>query len=368
MKKRGCVSLVVSMAFIFSSVVIPIESHACTGIFIKTEDGGHIFARTMEFDAEFMRHDLILVPRNYGYAGHTPSEKPGMGWTTKYSYAGFAPSDELFVDDGMNEMGLYCGGFFHAGYATYESVTEADYPDTIANVDLVSWALGTCASVAEVRERLPKIRVCGVVTSELGFSPPLQYFAADKTGAAIIIEYLDGKLIIHDNEANVITNSPSYDWQTTNLRNYIGLKPENNPPVSINGNEFAQFGQGSGAVGLPGDFTPPSRFVRASFFANTAFQGKDADEGVGIAFHILNQFDIPKGSIRGTEAGKSVTDTAQWTAASDLANSRYFYHTYSDRTVRVVDLKKIDPNAPGIKTIKDVQRPSVVEDVSGEFK
>lgn len=368
MRKFKGVGLIVYAALIFLLGLVSAECYACTGIRIKTQDENYIFARTLEFDADYIAHTLIAVPRNYKYIGHTPSEKPGMLWETKYAYAGFNPPGIPIVDDGLNEKGLACGGFFHSGYAKYEDVTEKDYPKTIAGFDLVSWILGTCANVAEVREQLPKIRVCAVVLPDLGYVPPVHYFAADKTGDAVIIEYLDGKLNIYDNKVNVITNSPAYVWHTENLRNYIALRPENNPVIKINGNEFAQFGQGSGAIGLPGDFSSPSRFIRASFFANAAFQGKDVDEGIGIAFHILNQFDIPKGSIRGIEFGKPVIDTTQWTSASDLTNSRYYYHTYNDRSVRVIDLNKLDLNAPDIKTIKDVQRPGKIEDVSDQLK
>ncbi len=368
MKKCGYSGSIISVGIVFFFLLVSIEGYACTGIRIKTEDGNYIFGRTLEFAADYIAHTLIAVPRDYKYTGHTPSGKPGMPWKTKYAHVGFNPSSLPLVDDGLNEQGLACGGFFQVGYAKYENVTEGDYPRTISNLDLASWILSTCASVAEVREQLPKIRVCAAVLPELGYVPPIHYFVADKTGDAAVIEYLDGKLNIYENEVNAITNSPTYTWQTTNLRNYIAVKPDNNPAITINGNKFEQFGQGSGALGLPGDFSSPSRFIRAVFFANAAFQGKDTDEGIGIAFHILNQFDIPKGSVRGVEVGKPLIDTTQWTSASDLTNSRYFYHTYSDRTVRVINLKKLNLKTPNIKTIKEVQRPARIEDVSNQLK
>jgi choloylglycine hydrolase len=356
-------------ALILFLLLLSLNGYACTGVLIKTDDGNYIIGRTMEFAEDYVAHILIFVPRNYSYTGHTPSEKPGMIWQSKYAYVGFSPSTSMpIVDDGLNEAGLYCGGFFHVGYAGYESVTESDYSLTISCLDLVSWILSTCSSAAEVREQLPKIRVCAVKDPDMGYVPPMQYFVADKTGAAIIIEYLNGKPVISDNKANVITNSPSYSWHTENLRNYIALKPENSLPVTINGNEFADFSQGSGAIGLPGDFSSPSRFVRAAFLANTAYGGKNVDEGIGVIFHIMNHFDIPKGSVRGMMDGKSMDDTAQWTSAADLTNAKYFYHTYSDRSVRMIDLNKLDLNAKDVKAIKDVQKTGEINDVSGELK
>ncbi len=368
MKRCKHISFIIYVVLIFSFALVSIEAHACTGILTMTKDGNYIYARTQEFDTDTMQFDMLFVPRNYQYVGSTPSGKPGMKWKTKYAHVGFNPVGHDLMAEGLNEKGLASGGFYFGGYAKYEDVTKNDYPRTISNLDLVSWILGTNASVSEIRKRLPKIYVSGVVLPEWGFVPPQHLFVADETGDAVIIEYVDGKLNIHDNEVNVITNSPDYTWHITNLRNYIGLKALNNPAVTIHGTELGQMGQGSGAIGLPGDFTPPSRFVRAAFFAKTAYQGKDIDEGIGIAFHILNQFDIPKGSIRDNEAGKVISDITQWTSAADLTNRRYFYHTYNDRSVRMVDLNEFDLDAPDLKIFKDVYKPGKITDVSGQFK
>lgn len=368
MKKRRCVSLIFCAVLIFSFVLVSTDGYACTGIRIKTQDGNYIFSRTLEFADSFMPHEIIAVPRNYKYTGRTPYGKPGMTWQTKYAFVGFSPTGMMLADDGLNEKGLACGGFMFPGYAQYEDVSEKDYPSTISCMELISWILGNCASVAEVREQLPKIHVCGIVMPQLGSVAPMHLMVSDKTGDSIIIEPIAGKLNIYDNKVNVITNAPVYEWHTENLRNYIALKPENNPAININGYEFAQFGQGSGLIGIPGDFSSPSRFVRAAYLVNSAFQGKNVDEGIGIAFHIMNHFDIPLGAVRGMEGNTPVYDTAQWTSASDMTNARYFYHTYNDRSVRMIDLMKLDLNAPDIKTIKDVQKPGEAEDVSGEFK
>lgn len=367
MKKRRYTGFIATVVLVFSFVLA--EGYACTGIRIKTEDGNYIFARTLEFDADFLPHDIVSVPRNHQFIGKTPSGAPGMMWKNKYAFVGFTPSAVLAVDDGLNEKGLACGGFFFLTYAKFQDVTEVDYPRTISSADLISWILGNCASVAEVREQLPQIRVCGTVEPVLGFIPPIHCMVADKSGDAIIIEYVDGKLNIHDNAVNAISNSPDYLWHVTNVRNYIGLKPDFVPPVIIDGRQYSQFGQGAGAFGLPGDFTPPSRFIRAMYFAKAATQGKNADDSIKVAFHILNQFDIPKGTNLGMEPGnKSVDESTQWTSAADLTNLRYFYHTYNDRSVRMIDLNKLDLNAPDIKTIKDVQKPGEIKDISGQFK
>ena len=367
MQKRNYMRLMVSIALMLTVVLVSIEGLACTGIQIKTEDGHFIFARTLEFSAEQMPFNLIVVPRNHPYRARTPSGKPGMAWKTKYAYVGFNPFGAPLVADGLNERGLACGSFLFPGCAKFEALTGDKQSHAISSFDLTSWILSTCASVSEVRQKLPKIVVFAIKMPELGPVMDLHYFVADETGDAAVIEYTGGKLNIYDNEVNAITNCPVYHWHLSNQRNYIGLKAFNQPTVTIGNKTFGQFGQGSGAIGLPGDFTPPSRFVRAAFLANVAYEGKNAAEGIGIAFHILNQFDIPKGSVRENHSGQVISESTQWTSASDLKSRRYYFHTYHDRSVKMIDLNELDLNAQSIKGIRNIQKPGQVINLSSEI-
>jgi choloylglycine hydrolase len=131
------------------------------------------------------------------------------------------------------------------------------------------------------------------------------------------------------------------------------------------GVKISSLGQGSGMLGLPGDFTPPSRFVRAVAFSQSALPVETAQEGVLQAFHILNQFDIPKGAARATENGKTWADFTMWTSASDLKNHRYYFHTFESRQIRMIDLNKMDLNAKQIKTFPMDQQ-EVIEDLSNK--
>jgi choloylglycine hydrolase len=118
-------------------------------------------------------------------------------------------------------------------------------------------------------------------------------------------------------------------------------------------------------LGLPGDFTPPSRFVRAVAFSLSALPVATAREGVLQAFHILNQFDIPKGSARDTANGQTWCDYTMWTSASDLKNHRYYFHTFDSRRIRMVDLNQMDLNAKEMKTFP-MNEKEVFEDLSGK--
>ena len=147
----------------------------------------------------------------------------------------------------------------------------------------------------------------------------------------------------YDNPLGVFTNSPGIEWHWTNLSNYINLQPGNAPEHNFGPIEMKSLGHGSGMLGLPGDFTPPSRFVRATFFQLTAPQQPSAQESVFQAFHLLNNFDIPAGTEM--PQGKALVDmpsATQFTVASDTHNRMVYYRTMYNSNIRCIDLKRID--------------------------
>jgi hypothetical protein len=140
--------------------------------------------------------------------------------------------------------------------------------------------LTSFATVDEVRDALTKVRVVPVVEPALGFAPPVHFIVTEPSGKAIVIEYLKGEMKIFDAPLGVITNAPTYEWHETNLRNYINLSPVALPGKKIEDLNFRPLGGGSGMIGLPGDFTPPSRFVRAVAFSKTARPTATGDETI----------------------------------------------------------------------------------------
>jgi len=206
-----------------------------------------------------------------------------------------------------------------------------------------------------------------VVLDAIKQVPPVHFVVQDRSGKAVVIEPLNKSLKIYDNPLGVLTNSPSFDWHMTNLRNYVNLSATNVPPLNLGGVTLAQFGQGSGLRGLPGDFTPPSRFVRAVAFSQSAIQSSTASEAALQAFHILNNFDIPYGAVRDKQGGEMHAEYTTWTSASDLKNLRWYFRTYNDQSIRSVDLTKALAAAKGqVKQIKmDSKQP--VADVSTNF-
>ena len=233
----------------------------------------------------------------------------------------------------------------------HQEIQPEDAGKALAPWELGVFLLGTCSDVKEAVAAAREVRVGDVVQKDMGFVPPVHYIVTDSSGESVVLEHVGGMLKIHENPLGVMSNSPTFDWHMTNLSNYVNTTVSNVPKLELGGSEIKAFGQGSGMLGIPGDFTPPSRFVRAVAFSRSALPVATASKGVLQAFHILNQFDIPKGAARGLEHGKEVADYTLWTSAADLKNLRYYFRTYESSRIRMIDLKRVDFGAAEIRTI-----------------
>ena len=319
---------------------------ACTGISLMSEDGGVVVARTVEWALGDAKHNQIVVfPRGKSYRAQTPDGMNGKSWTGKHGLVSVSAYDQPYGPDAMNEKGLYVGVYYFPGYAEYKQYDKRHADSSMSVGDFMQWLLSSFESVEEVRRNLDKVRVVDVKDPRFGGAPlPFHWKIADSTGASIIVEMVNGgELKVYDAFRGVITNSPTYDWHLTNLRNYLNLSPQPAAPLSIDGRTILPFGGGSGLVGLPGDFTPPSRFVRAAVLTATARPLPTVVEAVFEAFRILDGFNIPVGltAARGKTA-QDIASATQITTASDLKNRRYYFHTLNSREVRMIDLSKID--------------------------
>ncbi len=287
----------------------------------------------------------------------------GLKYTVKYGATGIVAFGNPRLLDGMNEAGLAAGTFFFPTFAEYAAVTPDNQSKGLSPADFPNWLLTQFGSVDEVRKAVESGAVVITPTVLDGWgpvAPPFHYVVYDKTGASLVIEPVGGTLKVHDNPLGTLTNSPSFDWHMTNLRNYIALNPRDVPAVKIDGDTFKALGQGTGMLGLPGDFTPPSRFIRAAVFSSTAMPADNAGKGIDQVFHILNNFDIPVGVSRDVVNGVVYSDYTQMTVARDPQAQRYYYKTYDDQTIRMVDLKALDLNAKTIRQFSTKSEQPVV--------
>ncbi len=342
------------LAIVLAYTVLATQSFACTAFQLTSADGSIIYFRSMEFGFPF-HSNVLIVPRGAQYIGATPDGKPGMKWSAKYGAVGLnADVAPNCLTDGMNEKGLVVGMLYLPGVGQFLPPDPAKDDRTIGGWQAAAYLLTTVATVAEARQALTSEKV---YIAEQLFPPfkaqlPVHFYIGDATGAVVIAEYVNGKLSLHDDPMGVLTNSPPFGWQMTNLSNYVNLSPVNVPQLNLAANVDVQnFGQGSGMLGIPGDYTPPSRFVRVALFSHWASPGKTAAETVNAGFHVLNTFDIFKGAVRtGNKAGSEM-DVTEWAVAHDRTNLRTYIRTYGGLTIQMVDLKKIDFDQPGFRQI-----------------
>jgi len=324
----------------------------CTGIKLVAQNNAVTYARTLEF-GQNLDSKIIMIPRNYVLTSLAPSGQ-GLQWKTKYAAVGANACGVLTILDGVNEQGLGGGLFYFPDYAYYQTVTKEEEANSIAPWDLMTWVLTTCDSVAQVKELLPTIKVSNTFFDPWKIVPPVHAIVHDAQGFSLVIEYIDGKLIMHDNPIGTCTNAPSFDWHMTNLKNYINLSPVNIDKAQLGPICLTSTGQGSGMLGLPGDFTPPSRFVRAAFLSQTAMNMTTEYEAIHTAFHILNLFNIPQGTVREKIDNGISCDYTQWTSAADLKNKCYYFHTYDNRQIHMINLMRmtLDAQDPVVKEMR----------------
>jgi choloylglycine hydrolase len=288
-----------------------------------------------------------------------------LRWKAKYGTVGLNSFGLTALNDGMNQKGLSAGLFYLPGFAQYQKVTPAGQDKCLAPWDLVMWMLTNFASVDEVKANLPKVKVWAASLANISAtSLPLHYLVTDRAGNSLVVEYVKGRLHLYDNPLGVITNSPPFDWHLNNLRNYVNLSANNVPQLKLQGITLYPNGQGSGMLGLPGDVTPPARFVRAVAFSQAALPVADGPAAVMQALRLLNSFFITKGMARDWKDGKVNYDITQWMDACDLKNLKFYFTTYDNLTPKVVDLNKLDFNAKGLKRIPITTGPRF-HDVTG---
>ncbi|MBV9719388.1 MAG: choloylglycine hydrolase family protein [Candidatus Eremiobacteraeota bacterium] len=300
-----------------------------------------VVARTLEFGVD-LDSKIGIFPAGTSFAGTLPNNATGLQFKTKYGMVGANAFGLAALVDGVNDQGLYVGEFFFPGSAQFGEVTSDNASRAMAGYQYSMWILGNFATVAEVKAAYDRVVLAGTVVPAMGIAPPVHFRIVDKTGAAVVVEPIGGKLVIYDDPLGVLTNSPAFSWHMTNLNNYLGLSPVNREPVTLPGAiTLSSFGQGSGFYGMPGDYTSPSRFVRAVAFETTAAQPATGADAVQQAFHILNNFDIPVGAVRDEVNGKSVDEWTLWTTAVDLTNLQFNFRTFDNQSLRSVDVRKV---------------------------
>ena len=272
----------------------------CTGIFIKTEDGKIIFSRTLEFGR-------ILKTKIY----------------KSYSVKGvqYADTEKVILIDGVNKYGLAVMALWFPKYAKYSKYNEAGYIN-LNSWDLVKYILDNYKKISDIP--IDKIRIKKSKFTEWNQEIPLHWMVADRYGNCVVWEPLnDGVITSVDNSKyKVLTNSPSFVEHISSLKKYHYLSRDD---------KQQSVSEGSGGLGLPGDYTSESRFIKAHFLVSMIYTPKNVDDGIVQSNKILNNFDIPIGTVYNPETKYS--ETTQYKVIYDLSNFEIYFDdmmTYSD--------------------------------------
>jgi choloylglycine hydrolase len=257
-----------------------------------------------------------------------------------YGYVGIYTEYEPFVVEGVNEAGLSAGLFFFPQYGEYAPYNQANNAKTLCDMQFVSWVLSQFSSIDQVKSAISNIDLV-TLNHKIG---SVHWRIAQPDGRMVVLEVVAGVPHFYENTLGVLTNAPGFPWHMTNLNNYINLVPGSAPDNTIkSGITLQPLGHGSGMLGLPGDFTAPSRFVRATFFQTTSPIWATGFETVVQAFHILNNFDIPIGSqhVR-ADIPKDLPSATQFTAVTDQKAMKFYYRTAWNSNIRCINLNSID--------------------------
>ena len=316
------------------------DAGACTGISLKAQDGSRVVARTVEWAATAMQCGYVVAPRGHEHQSYTPSGADGLEYKAKYGYVGIYTEYEPFVVEGINETGLSAGLFFFPNYGDYAPYDRKENKKTLCDMQFVSWVLSQFSSIDEMKDALAAIDLV-TLDHKIG---AVHWRITQPDGRMVVLEVIGGEPHFYENTLGVLTNAPGFQWHMTNLNNYVNLRPGSAPDYQFKQDiTLKALGHGSGMLGLPGDFTSPSRFVRAAFYQTTAPVWATGPETVLQAFHILNNFDIPVGSQHTPkEIPEGLPSATQFTAATDLAAMKFYYRTAWNSNIRCIDLNDID--------------------------
>jgi choloylglycine hydrolase len=336
MKRYFLLSIFLQLIFLLATSGL---TNACTYVFLKAKDGSIVSVRSMEFYSD-LGAQLQMIPRGTAYASEAPKGARGLQWKSRYGVVAISVlGKKNLLADAANEKGLYVTSLWFED-TLYPDIKPGDAIIDIQN--FVAWVAGNFATVEELKEALAKVKVYAPPEESFnqGQVVPLHWPVTDASGNSIVLEYIDGQLKVWDNRENgVLTNDPNLGWHLDNLRFYSNLKAFAFPVPELKDDKWAL---GSDLKGLPGDYTNASRFVKISALKFFATPPKDADEAVNLGIHLINTVDIPYGPQLWIIGQSKYVQFTPWHSFFDHRNRRFYYRTYENPNLRLIDLQKLD--------------------------
>lgn len=302
----------------------------CTAATYKTND--FYFGRTLDYEFSY-GDEVTVTPRNFPF-----SFRNGEVMKTHYAMIGmaFVAGDYPLYYDAVNEKGLGIAGLNFVGNAFYREAKPEK--DNVAQFELIPWLLGQCDSVKSAKTLLNKINITNTPFSKELPLAQLHWLIADRN-EAITVESVKEGLKIYDNPVGVLTNNPPFDEQLFQLNNYMHLSPKTPKNSFSDKLSLNAYSRGMGALGLPGDLSSQSRFVRAAFVKMNSLSGNSENESVSQFFHILGAVDQQRGCC---EVGEGKYEITIYTSCCNADKGIYYYTTYDNHQITAVNMYNED--------------------------
>ncbi len=300
----------------------------CTAITYKTKD--HYFGRNLDLEYSY-NETITVVPRNYEFKFREVG-------SIKEHYAmigmAYVMEDYPLFYDATNEKGLSMAGLNFPGNAVYRPCMVGQ--DNVSPFEFIPWILAQCKNVSEAKNLLSRINLASINFSEELPLSPLHWIIADRD-SAITVEAVKDGIKVHDNPLGVLTNNPPFEYQMFNLNNYMALSK--NEPVNTFADGFMlnTYSRGMGAMGLPGDLSSMSRFVRAAFAKLNSVSDDTEEKSVSQFFHILGAVEMQRGLV---VMGDGKYDITIYSSCCNTDKGIYYYKTYDNWQITAVDMHK----------------------------
>ncbi|MBO5197121.1 MAG: choloylglycine hydrolase [Lachnospiraceae bacterium] len=310
----------------------------CTSIAMTTKD--FYFGRNLDLEYEFGER-VIVTPRNYPFSFRKAGELP-----KHYALIGIGTVLEGYplYAEAANEKGLCMAGLNFPGNAYYPP-EEATDKANVSPFELIPWLLGSCSTVAEARERLERVNLIGIPFSEQTPLSPLHWHIADRE-RSIVLESTKAGITIYENPVGVMTNNPTFDFHLLNLSQYMNLTTTDPEEQFKEKTGMKPFGWGFGGIGLPGDTSTASRFVRTSFLKLNSVCEDDEASSVSQFFHLLDAASMVRGSVTASAGRYEITS---YSCCINAAKGIFYYKTYGNNQLTAVDMHRENLKARELK-------------------
>lgn len=300
----------------------------CTAATYRTDD--FYMGRTLDYEFSY-GEEITVMPRNFPL-----SFRHGGGTDRHYAIIGMAHVADGYpmYYDAVNEKGLGMAGLNFAASAHYSE--PEDGKQNVAQFEFIPWVLSQFASLEQARSAIEKINLVGTTYSIRYPAAKMHWIIADKNGA-ITVEPTESGLKVYDNAPGVLTNEPPFDMQLFNLNNYMRLSPKQPENSFSDALDLGTYSRGMGGLGLPGDLSSMSRFVRAAFTKLNSLSGSGEAESVGQFFHILGSVEQVRGCC---EVAQDKYEITIYTSCFNADKGVYYYTTYNNRRITAVDMHR----------------------------